>query len=240
MQRQSASFGSVFRAKHFHDHARFASFLDPVGSNSDLLGSSLWLLPPPTVEAAFSQLTRKRIPSAFGYCNPLPILAPHITLTSGIPDSLTDSSDNTRREWFDSLPLALNAPPVVSIQSLAVGDRVTQKITLLVQKEPSLVDLAVQIRAMVVEGGSMKAAQEWAKTIWMPHISLLYADAEIGEIERSQAKEIVQEIGIALQEEGADPRNTEEIPWTGAKVLWVDTRKDIQDWTIIAERPLPI
>ena len=231
---------SVFKAKCFHDHARFVRFLDSVVSNSDLLGSSLWLLPPRTVEAALSQLTRKTIPSAFGYCNPFPILAPHITLTSGIPDSVTDSSDNARLEWFHSLPLSLDAPPVVSIQSLAVGDRVTQKIILLVHKERSLIDLAVQLRAMAVEGGSMKAAQEWAKTIWMPHITLLYADAELGEIERSQAKQIVQESGIGLQEEGADPKNLEGIPWSRAKVLWVDTRKGIQDWTIIAERPLPI
>ena len=128
----------------------------------------------------------------------------------------------------------------MSIQSLAVGDRVTQKIILLVHKERSLVDLAVQLRAMVVEGASMKAAQEWAKMIWMPHITLLYADAEVGEIERSQAKEIVRESGIALQEEGADTRNLEEIPWSKAKILWVDTRKGIKDWTIIAERPLPV
>ena len=206
----------------------------------DLLGSALWLLPPPTVEAALSQLIRETIPAAFRYCNPFPILAPHITLTSGIPDSVTDSSDNARLEWFHSLPLCLNAPPVVTIQSLAVGARVTQKIILLVHKERSLVDLAVQLRAMVVEGGSMKTAQDWAKIIWMPHISLLYADAELGEVERSQAKQIVQENGIALQEERANPSNLEGIPWSGAKILWVDTRKGFPDWTVIAERPLPI
>ena len=116
-----------------------------------------------------------------------------------------------------------------------VGERSTQKIILLVKKKGSLVDLAIQIRAKAIEDGSIEVAHDWARTSWMPHISLLYADANLDESERERAEKIVKEMGMLSHEGRLDE---EGAPWIGARVLWVDTRQEIRNWTVIGERSL--
>lgn len=180
------------------------------------------------------------------------ILSPHLTLTSGIPDSITDDEDPARRrEWLDTLAVPARVRlPLVRFQTVDVGQRVTQKIRLGVLREEggggSLIDLAVQLRASAVEGGNVKAAAKWAESVWMPHVSLLYADISVGEEQRLQVIKAVKESGIWLydDEDDEDERNDDDdkvsitAQWNGGRILWVDTRGDIPAWTVLGERDL--
>ena len=135
--------------------------------------------------------------------------------------------------------MALRRPPIVSLQTLEVGDRVTQKISLRIIKEDTLVDLAVQLRAVAVEDGNLEAAKTWATTIWTPHISLLYADTRLGDNERLEAEKLVRENGIRFHDqEGCSEASP--LVWRGSRILWVDTRGDIENWKILGERDLVI
>ena len=152
---------------------------------------------------------------------------------------MTDDEGVARQEWFESLPVSLARPPIVRFQAVDVGEQVTRKLTLRVVKERSLVDLAVQIRTMAVEGGSREAAEEWAKTTWTPHVSLLYADTNIEEDKRLEAMNAVNENGIRL-EDGEEPTEPACTGWEGGKVLWVDTRGDIGGWRILSKKDVEV
>jgi Cyclic phosphodiesterase-like protein len=134
-----------------------------------------------------------------------PLLSPHLTLTSGIPDSLTDSESIVHQECLESLSVSLSAPPTVRFLSLDVGERITRKLTLRVAKESTLVDLAIQLRAKAVEGGSREAAGKWVKTTWEPCVSLLYVDTNIGEEKRLEVMKTVTENGIRIEVDGEGP-----------------------------------
>lgn len=205
-------------------------------------GSSLWLLPPPSslIEKSLLNLTTNIIPSSLPHVKKFPLLLPHLTLTSGIPDSVTDDEGMARQEWFESLPISLTRPSIVRFQTLDIGARVTKKLTLRVAKEGSLVDLAIQLRVMAVEGGSRKAAEEWAKTTWAPHVSLLYADTNIEEDERLEAMKAVKDNGIHLEKNGEEPTEPTYAGWEGGKILWVDTRGEIGGWTILGKRDVKV
>ena len=205
-----------------------------------MLGSALWLLPPKLspIEKTLWKLTQDLIPSAFSHVQPFPILYPHITLTSGISDRVTDSEVTNRHEWFRSLPASVQEPPLIRFKSLEIGDRITQKIILPINKEGSLVDLAVQLRATAVEGGNTKAAQSWAAATWTPHVSLLYADADLGHRERSEARVLVEQEGIQLSELGEDFVQAPSTDWRRARILWVDTRGSIADWKVLGEKEI--
>jgi Cyclic phosphodiesterase-like protein len=165
---------------------------------------------------------------------------PHLTLTSGIPDSVTDSESIIRQEWLESLSVSLSAPPIVRFESLDVGERITRKLTIRVAKELTLVDLAIQLRAMAVEGGSREAAEKWVKTTWAPHISLLYADTNIGEEKRLEVIKTVSENGIRIEANGEVPMEPACDGWEGGKIVWADTRGEIGGWRILGTRDLEV
>ena len=220
------------------------------------LGSSLWLVPPPDLESDLARLTEDVFPAAFEhYCDPLPISAPHITLTSDIPDSTTDAPETERRTWFQSLPLLEDGEtiPIIAIQSLQFGESVTRKIILLVQKEQSLVGLGSRLRAAAVEGSDDKgvvAGRKWAESTWEPHISLLYADVVLGPPGKALAAQLLQASGMIRppgaeadpDDVAADEAKTSAwqkgVCWAGARLRWVDCRGPIQGWKVIAERTL--
>ena len=203
-------------------------------------GSSLWLLPPraSAIEKKLTELTQKTFPSAFSYAKPFPIMYPHVTLTSYISDSITDRED--REKWLDSLPLKVKKPPVVQIQVLDIGDIVVQKCTLRVAKEGSLMDLAVRIRAAAAEGDDQEAAKKWAAITYRPHVSMLYADVQLGDEEASKARQLVRKSGIQIPEPGEDAEPSSSGRWEGGRVIWVDTRGEIADWKVLGERDLTV
>ena len=131
-------------------------------------------------------------------------------------------------------------PIDVYFQSLEIGDRITQKVTLRVAKTQSLMDMATQLRAFAVECDNVDAAQQWARTTWMPHVSLLYADTQIGENERLGIGKIIREYEVPLDEHPKESIEPTNASWTGAQVWWVDTRGEIANWKILGKRDLKI
>ena len=162
--------------------------------------------------------------------------SPHLTLTSDI------SKENVRNEpqiWLDSLPLHLAKPPTVKFQSLDVGDIFFKKLTLSAQMEP-LHDVATQIRAAANEGGDALAAERWARDVYAPHVSLLYADLCIREETRLAILKFLDEAGIELEAKNGlhDKKQAGSDGWTGGSIVLVPTWMDVGDWSPIAERVL--
>jgi Cyclic phosphodiesterase-like protein len=153
---------------------------------------------------------------------------------------VTDSESIVHQEWLESLSVSLSATPIVRFLSLDVGERITRKLTLRVAKESTLVDLAIQLRAKAVGGGSREAAENWVKTTWAPHVSLLYADTDIGEEKRLEVMKTVIENGIRIEVDGEGPMEPACAQWEGGKLVWVDTRGEIGGWRILGKRDLEI
>lgn len=128
--------------------------------------------------------------------------------------------------------------PIVRFQALDVGERVTQKIVLRAAKERSLIDPTIQLRAIVVEGGNVKAAEEWTRTTWMPHVSLLYANKNVTEDERLQAMKLINENGVHFDGDKDELKDPACAQWKGGRILWVDTRGEITSWRVLGERDL--
>lgn len=201
-------------------------------------GSSLWLVPPSgsKIENVLSKLISKTIPARFPELGTTPDFPPHLTLTSDVPESITE---NEPQEWLNNLSLSTGDIPSVSFQSLDVGQQFFRKLTLSVPKAP-LQDLAVKVRAFAVEKGDEAAAKRWVEETYEPHLSLLYADNEIDESKRRRILWDLAAAGIQLAKEGfLGPSNAEEHDgWTHGRIVLVPTWKEPKYWTIVAERSL--
>ena len=195
--------------------------MPPKGSQIDLLLSRLII---GIVPQRFPELTS---PVDF---------SPHLTLTSDIPKEVVETEPQT---WLDSLPLNLTKPPMVKFQSLDVGDIFFKKLTLSALLEP-LHDVATQMRAAANEGGDALAAERWARDVYAPHVSLLYADLSVHEGTRLAILKSLAEAGIQLEAESGlhEKKQAGFDGWTGGSIILVPTWKDVGDWSPIAERVL--
>lgn len=146
-------------------------------------GASLWLVPPPTspLHASLSTLITTRVPAIYHAPDsssssappPPPTFPPHITLTSGVSvPSLPDGEQE--QQWLDNLAL----PPdiddglILELKGVEAGEIFFRKLTLRVEKNGALRDLALACR---VEGTGCTAeeARGWVEGEFAPHLSLL-------------------------------------------------------------------
>lgn len=198
----------------------------------------MWLVPPKGshVEKLLSKLIATIIPQHFPELKSPPGFLPHLTLTSDIPE---EALSNGPQSWLDGLPLALDVPPYVTFGSLDVGEPFFRKLTLQVRKH-HLYDLPTQIRAAAVERGDAVAAELWAAEDYTPHVSLLYADLNIGEGKRQDILQDLDKAEISLRDEGAfqGKENEGYNGWIGGRILLVSTWKVLEKWAVIAERDL--
>jgi 2',3'-cyclic-nucleotide 3'-phosphodiesterase len=139
--------------------------------------------------------------------------------------------------WLDALPLALADQPNVLFRSLDVGTPFFKKLTLSVAKGP-LQDIASQIRAAAIEDGDATAARHWAIDVYAPHVSLLYADIEISEQKRTEILQDLESAGIGLEADGALRVDEAWKAWKGGRIVLVSTWKDLEEWSVTAERLL--
>lgn len=161
---------------------------------------------------------------------------PHLTLTSDIPQHITDGTTDSQA-WLDRLHLSTSAQPQTRFSSLDVGDQFFKKLTLSASKTP-LLGLAIQTRAAAVENGKQSAASSWANKDWAPHVSLLYADGGIAEQKREEVLQALHGAGITLGEErdlaGAQGEGVDG--WDGGRIVLVPTWRDPKEWAVVAER----
>ena len=99
-------------------------------------------------------------------------LTPDITLPPAINGS------KQAQKWLDDLPLPENIDLDIHFESLDVATQYFKKVTLSVKKGP-VETFGAHVRSAAVENGDMVAAAGWAKGIWAPHVSLMYADTEV-------------------------------------------------------------
>lgn len=131
---------------------------------------SLWLVPPADhpITNVLSDLITTKIPSLPGVTSTPPKFRPHITLTTGIPQDLTDP-----QQWLDSLDLGNATQTDVRLLQLDVEDRYFKRVTLRVEMG-GVQGLASRMRKAKVGllGKPMEDADEEGKT-YSPHLSLM-------------------------------------------------------------------
>lgn len=203
-------------------------------------GASLWLIPPSKsdIHEILSTLIAKTVPARFPELDAPPNFPPHLTLTSDIaPETVGENP----QEWLDGLSISVSEPPSVNLQSLDVSQQFFKKLTLSSKKAP-LQELAVQARAAAVEGGDDVAAMQWFGENYAPHVSLLYADIDIGESRRREVLDDLIEAGVRLETEGLLGGREREghDGWDGGQMVLVETWRELKDWTIVAERTISI
>ena len=131
--------------------------------------------------------------------------------------------------------------PIVRFESIEEAQRLTKKLSIHVAKSDSLVDLAIQMRMAVVEKGDADAARRWVLEEWVPHVSLLYADTEVGEEKRREITRKLKEAGVIMEKYGGEVEGDgcqRCDGWVGGSLLWMDTRGEIEEWTVIEERKI--
>lgn len=201
-------------------------------------GASLWLVPPynSNIDDILSTLIAEIIPKRFPALKAPPKFLPHLTLTSDIAQ---EAIGGDPQAWLDGLPISVDYPPVVSLQALDIGQSFFRKLTLSTKKS-LLQGLAIQVRAAAVENGDVEAAEHWLDEKYAPHVSLLYAEIEINEIQRREVLDDLVEAGIRLETEGLlGGREREGLNgWDGGRIVLVPTWKELKDWTVIAEKAL--
>ena len=138
-------------------------------------GSSMWLVPPQPSKFnnAAQTLISSSIPQLFPSLKTYNFV-PHVTLTSSIDASSTYQDEP--QKWLDALDLS--AQPVkgnisVSLVAIEPGEPFFKKLTWKASKQDELVKLATACRSYGVEKGEMHRARDWARTEYLPHLSMM-------------------------------------------------------------------
>jgi 2'-5' RNA ligase len=134
----------------------------------------LWLLPPSAaqeVNTKLSKLISSKIPSIFPDVS-LPHFAPHITLATGLDESVFAS--DSAQAWLESLDLStINSNEIeITFAGVKTGSTFTKKCYLQVRKPTALEGLAKQLQVQIFKN-SEEEAMQWVKEKWDPHLSLL-------------------------------------------------------------------
>ncbi|KIW06575.1 uncharacterized protein PV09_02294 [Verruconis gallopava] len=200
---------------------------------------SLWLLPPPgatDINNKLSDLISTKIPSLFPDTK-LPNFAPHITLATGIDESLLGAKAvDGWPAWLNSLDLRSAAgvdEPQIIFDGIGVGDTYTKKCYLHVQRTRGLEMLAKRLQMQVFGSGEDRAA-DWVLNGWDPHLSLLYWDGIITATKLEEVKSLfidgeLNAIGISGGKCTA---------WTGGNLQLVNTSQPVEQWSVLAQRRL--
>lgn len=135
---------------------------------TNMPGSSLWLLPPADhplnkVLPGLIDQTSKSFGSPHRFL-------PHVTLTSEISPSKYGSDGPA---WLSALDLGPAKDVRVNLERLGSDDFFFRKLYIKCEKDGGLKTLAKQCRKHVDGYADEKTAQDWAKEAYMPHVSLM-------------------------------------------------------------------
>jgi 2',3'-cyclic-nucleotide 3'-phosphodiesterase len=202
-------------------------------------GSSLWLIAPSDDHAfnkSLKELIGTTLPSNFPNA-PKTNFIPHVTVTSDIDPTKTYKS--SPQEWLDNLSLPTEFKKeknevVIELEELEPGEPFFKKITLRAKKDANLLKLASKCREQGVLV-SESDAKAWAENEYLPHLSLFYGDVPMSDV-RKRIPLIELQLGFEFGSLFDCCGGTLAM---GAKLVLVDTSKEIKDWTVIAERNLP-
>jgi 2',3'-cyclic-nucleotide 3'-phosphodiesterase len=201
-------------------------------------GSSLWLIAPSDDHAfnkSLKELIGSTLPSDFPH-TPKNNFIPHVTVTSDIDP--TKAYKSSPQEWLDNLSLPEfqkeKNEVVIELEQLEAGEPFFKKATLRARKDANLLKFASKCR----EQGlllSESDAKAWAENEYLPHLSLFY-----GDIPRNEVQKKIPMIELQLGFEfGSLFDCCGGTLAMGAKLVLVDTSKEIKDWTVIAQRNCP-
>ncbi|EXJ54041.1 hypothetical protein A1O7_09378 [Cladophialophora yegresii CBS 114405] len=202
--------------------------------------SSLWLIAPHDDHAfnkSLKDLIGTTLPSNFPHA-PKNTFIPHVTVTSEIDPANTYEKSSSPQEWLDGLTLPEfqkeKNEVVIELEQLEAGEPFFKKVTLRAKKDANLVKFASKCR----EQGlllSENEAQKWAENEYLPHLSLFYGDIPKDEVQKK--------IGLIELQLGFEFGSLFDCCGgtlaMGAKLVLVDTSKEIKDWTPIAQRDCP-
>jgi 2',3'-cyclic-nucleotide 3'-phosphodiesterase len=201
-------------------------------------GSSLWLIAPSDDHAfnkSLKDLIGSTLPSDFPDA-PKATFIPHVTVTSDINPAKTYES--SPQEWLDNLSLPEfkkeKNEVVIELEQLDAGEQFFKKVTLRARKDGNLLKLASKCR----EQGlllSESDAKAWADSDYLPHLSLFYGDIPKNEVQK-KIPLIELQLGFEFGSLFDCCGGTLAM---GAKLVLVDTSKEIKDWTVIAQRNCP-
>ncbi|KIW63161.1 hypothetical protein PV04_10029 [Phialophora macrospora] len=202
--------------------------------------SSLWLIAPNDdhpFNKSLKDLIGGTLPSDFPH-TPKNNFIPHVTVTSEIDPAKTYERSSSPQEWLDSLVLPEfqreKNEVVLELEQLEAGEPFFKKVTLRAKKDANLVKFASKCR----EQGlllSESEAQKWAENDYLPHLSLFYGDIPTSEVQKK--------IGLIELQLGFEFGSLFDCCGgtlaMGAKLVLVDTSKEIKDWVPIAQRDCP-
>lgn len=124
-----------------------------------------------TTHDILQELIESTIPAQFAHLKSPPKFAPHVTITSEIDPSIYEDDPEG---WLENLDLSISAlNPVVTFTQLDTEKPFFRKLTLRVEKDMALLALATECRAIAVEKGNERSAEQWCNTVFRPHCSLL-------------------------------------------------------------------
>jgi 2',3'-cyclic-nucleotide 3'-phosphodiesterase len=204
------------------------------------MSSSLWLITPTDghpFNKSLKDLISSTIPSDFPHA-PKHNFIPHVTVTSEIDPARTYEKASSPQEWLDSLTLPAfqkeKNEVVIELEELEAGEKFFKKLTLRARKDANLLKFASKVREQALSL-SEADGEKWAEKEYLPHLSLFYGDIPKSDVQKKISLVELQlgfEIGSLFDCCGGTLA-------MGAKLVLVDTSKDIKDWTPIAERSLP-
>ena len=162
---------------------------------------------------------------------------PHITVTSDIDPAKTYES--SPQEWLDKLELPEDMKKefkeaTIELEAVEAGEPFFKKVTIRAKKDANLVKLAAKCRRQGLQIPESEA-QQWAEKEYLPHLSLLYADLPKDDV---QKKVPMIELQIGWEFGGLFDCCGGTL-CMGAKLVLVDTGKEVNDWNVIAERDVP-
>ena len=206
-----------------------------------MVGSSLWLIAPSDDHAfnkSLKELIGSTLPSDFPSA-PKNNFIPHVTITSDIDPTKTYGSSSSPQEWLDNLSLPTGFQKEknevsIELEELEPGEPFFKKITLRAKKDDNLLLLAAKCREQGVLV-SESEAKDWAEKEYLPHLSLFYGDVSLGDVKK-KIPLIELQLGFEFGSLFDCCGGTLAM---GARLVLVDTSKEIKEWSVIAERWLP-
>lgn len=200
-------------------------------------GASLWLIPPhhSPFTKDIQTLISKTIPARLPAGTKTHDFIPHVTITSQIEASVYRDDPQA---WLGSLklpPTSHHDPLLVSLEALEAGDPFFKKLIMKAEKTTQLLLLAATCRAQGVTSGDSAKADDWARSEYLPHLSLAYAELPASDVQK-QINLLVQDCQHAARNLDADP---DGIVAKGGSLVLVDTARPIHEWSVVAERHLP-
>jgi 2',3'-cyclic-nucleotide 3'-phosphodiesterase len=202
--------------------------------------SSLWLIAPQDdnpFNKSLKDLIGSTIPSDFPHA-PKNNFIPHVTITSEIDPGQTYEKSSSPQEWLDNLDIPTfqkeKNEVVIELEELEAGEPFFKKLTIRARKDANLLSLASKCREQGL-GLSEDEAKKWAENEYLPHLSLFYGDIAKSDVQKK--------IGLIELQLGFEFGSLFDCCGgtlaMGAKLVLVDTSKDVAQWAPIAERSCP-